>query len=63
MIMTVISKFLENAKEVEFDAVARDGEIVVYAICEHVENAGVHSGDATLVFPSPPWGRWRRASC
>ncbi|MHC4446731.1 MAG: carbamoyl-phosphate synthase (glutamine-hydrolyzing) large subunit, partial [Planctomycetota bacterium] len=48
---TVISKFLENAKEIEFDAVARDGEIVVYAISEHVENAGVHSGDATLVFP------------
>jgi len=48
---TVISKFLENAKEIEFDAVARDGGIVAYAICEHVENAGVHSGDATLVFP------------
>ena len=48
---TVISKFLVNAKELEFDAVARDGEIVVYAISEHVENAGVHSGDATLVFP------------
>lgn len=47
----VISKFLENAKEIEFDAVARDGEIVVYAISEHVENAGVHSGDATLVLP------------
>ncbi len=49
---TVVSKFLENAKEVEFDAVARDGEIIVYAISEHVENAGVHSGDATLVFPA-----------
>ncbi len=48
---TVISKFLENAKEIEFDAVARDGGIVAYAISEHVENAGVHSGDATLVFP------------
>lgn len=47
----VISKFLENAKEIEFDAVARDGELVIYAISEHVENAGVHSGDATLVFP------------
>lgn len=47
----VISKFLENAKEIEFDAVARDGEIMVYAISEHVENAGVHSGDATLVLP------------
>lgn len=48
---TVVSKFIENAKEIEFDAVAKDGEIVVYAISEHVENAGVHSGDATLVFP------------
>lgn len=48
---TVISKFLENAKEIEFDAVAQDGDILVYAISEHVENAGVHSGDATLVFP------------
>lgn len=47
----VISKFLENAKEIEFDAVARNGEIMVYAISEHVENAGVHSGDATLVLP------------
>ncbi len=47
----VISKFLENAKEIEFDAVARKGEIVTYAISEHVENAGVHSGDATLVLP------------
>ncbi len=48
---TVISKYVENAKEIEFDAVAQDGEILVYAISEHVENAGVHSGDATLVFP------------
>jgi carbamoyl-phosphate synthase large subunit len=48
----VMSKFLENAKEIEFDAVAHDGEIVVYAISEHLENAGVHSGDATLVFPA-----------
>ena len=48
---TVISKFLENAKEIEFDAVAQNGEIIAYAISEHVENAGVHSGDATLVFP------------
>ncbi len=47
----VISKFLENAKEIEFDAVACNGEIVVHAISEHVENAGVHSGDATLVLP------------
>lgn len=49
---TVISKYLENAKEIEFDAVADNGEIVAYAISEHVENAGVHSGDATLVFPA-----------
>ncbi len=47
----VISKFIENAKEVEFDGVAREGEVVAYAISEHVENAGVHSGDATLVTP------------
>jgi len=47
----VISKFLENAKEIEFDAVAKNGELIVYAISEHVENAGVHSGDATLVLP------------
>ena len=48
----VISSFMQNAKEIEFDAVARDGELVEYAISEHVEFAGVHSGDATLVFPA-----------
>jgi len=48
---TVISKFYENAKEIEIDGVAQHGRIVIYAISEHVENAGVHSGDATLVFP------------
>lgn len=47
----VMSKFLENAKEIEIDAVARNGEIIVHAISEHVENAGVHSGDATMVLP------------
>ena len=47
----VVSQFLENAKEVEIDAVARDGEIIAYAISEHVEFAGVHSGDATIQFP------------
>lgn len=47
----VISKFVENAKELDMDAVAQDGELVVWAISEHVENAGVHSGDATLVVP------------
>jgi carbamoyl-phosphate synthase large subunit len=48
----VVSEFLQNAKEIEFDAVARNGKIVEYAISEHVEFAGVHSGDATLVFPA-----------
>lgn len=47
----VVSEFIENAKEIEIDAVAKDGEIVVYAISEHVEFAGVHSGDATIQFP------------
>ena len=47
----VMSKFLDNAKELEMDAVACHGEVVVSAISEHVENAGVHSGDATLVLP------------
>jgi carbamoyl-phosphate synthase large subunit len=47
----VVSSFIENAKEIEIDAVAKDGEIVVYAISEHVEFAGVHSGDATIQFP------------
>ena len=48
----VVSEFLQNAKEIEFDAVARNGEIIEYAISEHIEYAGVHSGDATLVFPA-----------
>ena len=48
----VVSRFLENAKEIEFDAVAHAGDIIDYAISEHVEFAGVHSGDATLVFPA-----------
>src|SRR6185436_4599280 len=47
----VISKFMENARELEMDAVACDGELVASAVSEHVENAGVHSGDATLVLP------------
>ncbi|MCP4296828.1 MAG: carbamoyl-phosphate synthase (glutamine-hydrolyzing) large subunit, partial [Proteobacteria bacterium] len=47
----VISKFVSNAKEIELDAVARGGKIIEFAISEHVENAGVHSGDATLVLP------------
>ena len=47
----VVSDFVENAKEIEFDAVANKGEIVTYAISEHVEFAGVHSGDATIQFP------------
>lgn len=47
----VISKFITNAREIEVDAVGKDGEMVMWAISEHVENAGVHSGDATLVLP------------
>ena len=47
----VVSRFLQHAKEVEMDAVARDGEIIAYAISEHIEFAGVHSGDATIQFP------------
>ena len=48
----VVSQFMQNTKEIEFDAVAKNGEIIEYAISEHVEFAGVHSGDATLVFPA-----------
>jgi carbamoyl-phosphate synthase large subunit len=47
----VVSEFIQNAKEIEYDAVANKGDIVAYAISEHVEFAGVHSGDATIVFP------------
>ena len=47
----VVTEFIEHAKEVEIDAVAKDGEVLIYAISEHVEFAGVHSGDATMVFP------------
>jgi carbamoyl-phosphate synthase large subunit len=47
----VVSEFIQNAKEIEIDAVARNGELIAYAISEHVEFAGVHSGDATMVFP------------
>jgi len=48
----VVSEFSQGAKEIEFDAVAMNGEVVEYAISEHIEFAGVHSGDATLVFPA-----------
>ena len=48
----VVSKFMLNTKEVEMDAVARNGEIIAYAISEHIEYAGVHSGDATIQFPA-----------
>ena len=48
----VVSQFMMETKEIEFDAVAQNGEVVEYAISEHVEFAGVHSGDATLVFPA-----------
>ncbi len=47
----VVTEFIERAKEIEIDAVAKDGEMLIYAISEHVEFAGVHSGDATMVFP------------
>ncbi len=47
----VVSKFIEHAKEIEFDAVAKNGEVIAYAISEHIEFAGVHSGDATIEFP------------
>ncbi|MCX6251233.1 MAG: carbamoyl-phosphate synthase (glutamine-hydrolyzing) large subunit [Bacteroidetes bacterium] len=48
----VVSEFIQNAKEIEIDAVADKGEIIAYAISEHIEFAGVHSGDATIVFPA-----------
>ena len=48
----VVSEFIQQAKEIEIDAVAKDGELMVYAISEHIEFAGVHSGDATMVFPA-----------
>ncbi len=47
----VVSEFIEHAKEIEFDAVANNGEVIAYAISEHIEFAGVHSGDATIQFP------------
>ncbi len=47
-----ISKYIENAKELELDAVVQNGKLMIYAIAEHVENAGVHSGDATIVYPT-----------
>ncbi len=48
----VVSQFIEDAKEIEIDAVAKNGEVIMYAISEHIEFAGVHSGDATIVFPA-----------
>ncbi len=48
----VVTKFIENSKEVEIDAVAKDGKILIYAVSEHIENAGVHSGDATTMLPA-----------
>ena len=48
----VLTQYVENSKEIEIDAVAQKGEILVYAISEHIENAGVHSGDATVVLPA-----------
>ncbi len=49
---TVISQFVQNAKELEIDGVALNGHLVIYAISEHIENAGIHSGDATVVYPA-----------
>ncbi len=48
----IVTKFIENSKEIEIDAVAKKGEILAYAISEHIENAGVHSGDATTMLPA-----------
>ncbi len=48
----VVSEFIEGAKEIEVDAVAQNGELVIYAVSEHIEFAGVHSGDATILFPA-----------
>lgn len=48
----VITKFINSAKEIEMDAVAEYGHVVAHAVSEHVENAGVHSGDATLILPT-----------
>lgn len=48
----VVSRFITNAKELEIDGVAQNGRVVIYAISEHIENAGIHSGDATVVFPA-----------
>ncbi len=48
----VISQFISNAKELEIDGVAQNGELIIYAISEHIENAGIHSGDATVVYPA-----------
>ena len=49
----VISKFLEGAEEIDIDAVADKGVVLAYAIAEHIEQGGVHSGDASLVLPAP----------
>merc|ERR1711939_1082017 len=48
----VITKFIEGAREIDVDAVANNGNVIAHAISEHVENAGIHSGDATLVLPT-----------
>lgn len=49
---TVLSQFIMNAKELEIDGVAQNGKLVIYAMSEHIENAGIHSGDATVVYPA-----------
>lgn len=48
----VVSKFIENSREIEIDGVAKDGKLAIYALTEHIENAGTHSGDATIVLPA-----------
>jgi carbamoyl-phosphate synthase large subunit len=48
----VVSSFIQNAKELEIDGVAQNGKLIIYAISEHIENAGIHSGDATVVYPA-----------
>ena len=59
----VISDFIEGAVEIEFDGVGRNGEVIAAAIHEHIENAGVHSGDATLVLPPQDLSAYTKERC
>ena len=56
----VISKYISGAKEAELDAIALNGVMLNHAIAEHVENAGIHSGDASLLLPAQKNSSWRR---